>query len=176
VVVVELKGDDAWGQVDPATVFKAGQEIRFRIRLSTAAYVYVLDETPLGQQNWIFPVVESSAARMQPNREYAVRADGAYRLSAQPGYDTLYWILSPVKLPFVSQLRFREHERPARKLLPRCQESVLRARGICTDAQAGTPLPAQSATVAELFRNVADTANLTRDGNVVMYEMRIAHK
>jgi hypothetical protein len=185
-VLVDLNSERGWQHVDAATVFTAGQEIRFRIRSAIPGYVYLLDETPLGEQNWIYPEPEGTVRRLLANREYTIPAHGVYRVSAQPGYDILYWVVSPVRLSAVPQLPLRPQRRPAGKLLPRCQDSVLRARGLCTDEQAGSARPAQSATAAELAKQIAGgtgsepgqdgAAVLTSSGNVVIYEMRLAHK
>ena len=186
-VLVDLNGEHGWQQVDASTVFRAGQDIRFRIRSAAGGYVYLLDETPLGEQTWIYPEPDGIIRRMQPRREYTVPADGSYRVSAQPGYDILYWVVSPGRLSAVPQLPVRQQQRrPTGKLLPRCQQSVLRARGLCIDEQAGTARPAQSATAAELTKQIAGAADgqpkesgaavLISSGNVVVYEMWLAHK
>jgi hypothetical protein len=192
-VFIDLSTDQGWQSVDAATVFSGGQEIRFRVRSATPGYLYLLDETPLGEQNWIYPEPDGLVRRMQPGREQIVPPDGSYRVATQPGYDILYWVVSPVRLSAVPQLPVRPPRRSTSKLLPRCKESILRARGLCVDNDAAGAKPAQSPEAVELSRQIAGAAAaeskanaaesrtpgaavLTSSGNVVVYEMRLAHK
>jgi hypothetical protein len=194
-VNIDLRSGEDWKSVDAATVFTAGQEIRFRVRSATPGYLYLLDETPLGEQRWIYPEEDGVVRRMQPAREYIVPTDGSYRIGAQPGYDILYWVISPGRLAAVPQLPIRQRPRPTTKLLPRCGESTLRARGICVDTRAGVqPTPSrEAAELSKQLTHAVDThtdavqnrttaarepgsAVLTASGRVVIYEMRLAHK
>lgn len=172
-ITVERARGDAWDAVDPAIVFKAGDEIRFRLRSSEPGFLYILNETGTGERMWIFPGAGSATEnRVEPDREYTIPSgDAAFRVADQPGYDIVYYILTSVRLPSLPSA-MPPPERPPSKssLLPRCNESSLRARGVCMDSSAGTRRVQDRRKVDTLSQLIGSS------GKIFIYELRLAHR
>ena len=194
-VIVERKAGADWQPVDPHYVFAAQDQIRFVFRSDVPGHLYVLNRAPSGTSDWIFPANAETDNRVAPGQSYRIPAQGAFVISGPPGFDTTVWILSPRTLPMgaASDLltdQPKEHaEGSGKDLIPRCSDTLLVARGPCTDDRAGaTPfherlhLPESQGLVARdlNFSNDGDRTRITpRDqgsGNVIVYEFRIAHR
>ena len=190
-IAVERKAQSGWRGVDPHYVFAGGDRIRFVFRSGVPGYLYVLNRTPSGASEWIFPAAnprpENRVATGQP---YVIPADGAFVISGPPGFETTVWILSPTRLPAdTARALSAENKAAARgegNLIPRCRDTFLIPRGPCTDDRAGAtpfrvPAQADSLTARELsFAKDGDSTRITpRDdssGNPIVYEFRIAHR
>lgn len=189
VAVEQAQGRD-WRGVDPRTVFRPDEEIRFRFRATFPGFLYVLDRTPKGEYLWLFPNSKAGLEnRVEPGRVYQIPStEGAFRIPATPGFDTIYWILSPVVLDRMMDWSPQE-TRWLSPLLPRCQASTLRSRGQCLDETAGArpwrqtnrlPLPQQEPLLSRelTFTRSSDTSQITVNGPVrgaVVYEFWVAH-
>jgi hypothetical protein len=181
-----------WETTDPATVFRAGDEVRFRFRSAVPGYLYVLNETSQGESLWLFPRSDSGTDnRVEGAKEYLVPAtEGFFVIPPQAGYDVVYWIVSPklLALPTNSGVRSRKLSHRSSTLHPRCQEGPLRARGACIDNQAGArPLsdpgalsillgfkPAPAPPAIESGESSVRIA--APSGGLVVYEFRVAHR
>jgi|MudIll2142460700_1097286.scaffolds.fasta_scaffold64767_2 hypothetical protein len=192
-VSLELRKDDRWEAVDNATVFNAGDQIRFRFRSFFAGYLYVLDRTSSGESTWLYPRPGTGqSSRVEPGPEYLIPGTrGSFVIGGTPGFDITYWVVSQ------APIETREPSLPPagiqpNTLLPRCRESVLKARGLCVDERAGPrPLANPAAAPAELrgraklaardltFLSEGGPTRITapdsRPGTIV-YEFRIAHR
>ena len=195
-VVVERKLGGDWQAVDPHYVFTAQDQIRFVFRSGVPGHLYVLNRAPSGASDWIFPATNTEPNnKVAPGESYRIPAQGAFVISGPAGFDTTVWILSPHPLPLGSAadlLVDQPQGHPAGNndnLIPRCSDTLLVARGPCTDDRAGaTPfherlhLPQSQGLVARdlNFSNDGDRTRITpRDqasGNVIVYEFRIAHR
>jgi hypothetical protein len=195
-VVVERKDDAAWKAVDPHYVFASGDQIRFVFRSDMPGHLYVLNRAPSGASDWIFPATKTQPDnRVTSGHTYRIPADGAFVISGPPGFDTTVWILSPQPLQIGAAGDLlanpqKEHAAGSEdNLIPRCTDTLLVARGPCTDDRAGaTPfherlhLPQSKGLVARdlNFSNDGERTRITpRDqasGNVIVYEFRIAHR
>src|SRR5581483_11471535 len=138
-VTLELTKGEEWTAIDAGTVLNAGDKVRFRFRASFDGVLYVLNQTSSGGFLWIFPTVETGTENLiVAGREYTVPAtDGAFRIPAAAGYDTLYWIVTPVGLPALPGLSTFPARNTRKPLRPRCDPGPLRARGVCLDRTAG---------------------------------------
>jgi hypothetical protein len=187
---LELRKQGRWEAVDPATVFQANDEIRFRFRTFSPGYLYVLNRSASGETAWLHPRLEQGhTSRVEPGPVYLVPGEkGSFVVGGTPGFDITYWIVSP------TPIESRPPELPApggqpSTLLPRCREQTLKSRGICVDERAG-PRPLSKADPAppELpalkardltFRPESGQTRITAKGSatgVIVYEFRIAHR
>jgi hypothetical protein len=191
----------AWQETNAATVFKAGDRVRFRIQANFSGYLYVMNHGTSGAYELLFPRSDTgSDNRMDAGKEYIVPAaqgpggQGWFAIAGPPGYDTVYWLVSPVELghnyrplpppPATSHL-------PS-TLRPRCDDTVLKARGECLDDSAGVKPVAPGETLPENLSGIAgptprELLFMQDKGGVVLsspqplsgpvvYELRLAHR
>jgi hypothetical protein len=172
-VLVERVSGQSWNLADPATIFRAGDEIRFRVRSSEPGFLYILNESERGLRTWIYPPAGAATEnRIDNGREYVVpNGEAAFRVGEQPGYDSVYYVLTSVRLPSLpSALPPTERTASKSSLLPRCADGSLRARGLCTDQNAG-------ARRVEPNRQPEWVAKLIPlAGKIFIYELRLAHR
>jgi hypothetical protein len=201
-VRLEQAAGAGWETVDPGRVLDAGGRVRFRVRANFEGFLYVLNRGTSGAFALLYPRPRDDN-RILPGREYPVPASaGHFQITGKPGYETLYWIVSPAPLAPEPDLRAAPltaepsaprpggpaAPAPPAELLPRCHDEIFRARGECVDAAAG-PRAAQfsprgwqvSAARSrsldfarhEDFAVISSTAPLTEP---VIYEYRLAHR
>lgn len=189
-IVIEKREAGAWKSVDPAHVFVDGDQLRFRFTSNQAGYLYVINEGTSGEQSTLFPSFEAGMDnRIEPAREYIVPATaGAFRVNGPTGYDTVYWILSPVRIGEPAKYRpLPPPPLPGKvpsNLSPRCDGPVLQARGECLDAAAGLKAnPVQGLVPRELlFLRKGDQSIISvpplrvATSAPVTYQFRIAHR
>lgn len=203
LIHVELRSDGEWKTIDPATIFEQNAQVRFRLKTNFAGYLYVMNQGTSGDYNMLFPRQDTGLAnRIEPGREYLVPAtDGAFKITGPPGQDIVYWMVTPVELARPARtgppgyVPLPPPPPPGTKLntlIPRCDDSVFRARGECIDSSAG---PRRVQDAASLPSNLKDVPNLRsrelvfireKEGAVVsspaglkgpvVYEFRLAHK
>jgi hypothetical protein len=122
-------------------------------------------------------------------QKYRIPAQGGFMISGPPGFDTTVWILSPHPLHAGAAADLLGSAGHEDNLIPRCSDTLLVARGPCTDDRAGaTPFherlhlsQSESLVARDLdFSNDGDRTRIVpRDqasGNVIVYEFRIAHR
>ncbi len=196
-VILEQADGTEWRPADPHRVFRPDDEIRFRFRSNFSGYLYVLNETSSGRYLWLFPTHETGTDnRIIQDREYLIPGtSGSFVIPPSAGYDTIFWILSPVGLAKIPELPDkRTVDSPSEThapLLPRCQASTLRARGLCLDDTAGVAaldesrslppalkpeLPAQTKDL--LIEETSGVSHISSnlEGKAFVYEFRIAHQ
>lgn len=191
-VVVERQKGDQWERVDPQTVFHSGNIIRFRFRTSQKGYLYVLNSSSDKNTSWLFPRAGSAErSQVDPRVEYMIpTGQGAFEVGGSPGFDVIYWILSPTPIDS-TQSFVPTGGSQASTLRPRCREEVLRARGLCVDEHAGphsvdnpVDLPVRPPESEKLHsrdlkfkaqEGTTEISGLTHQSDVVVYEFTIAH-
>lgn len=202
-VILERQQASTWTAVDPGLVLNQGDVIRFRFRSNFDGYLYVTNRGSSGTEMLLFPREETGKAnRIQSGRDYLIPATESYfRVSGPEGYDSIYWLVSPVSLYVGSSMpKMPESnlppsglrpERPA-TLTPRCDPAQLRARGFCIDSEAGVrnvedpaKAPGKIAQTPDLQpRDLTMIQNKNRTristggalGGPALYEFRLAHK
>jgi hypothetical protein len=197
-VLLEQADGTEWRPADPHHVFRPADEIRFRFRSNFSGYLYVLNETSKGQYLWLFPTRETGIDNhVTQDREYLIPAmSGSFVIPPSAGYDTVFWILSPVSLAKLPDLPDKKAaDTPSEDhapLLPRCQESTLRARNLCLDDLAGvgtvnesqslppalTPdLPARTKDLLiEEKSGVSHISASLESTGAFIYKFRVAHQ
>ena len=189
-ITIEKREAGAWKIMDPGHVFADGDQLRFRFKSNQPGFLYVINEGTSGEQSTLFPSEQAGANnKIEPGQEYVIPStSGAFRVTGPKGYDTVYWVLSPIRIGEPAKYKpLPPPPAPGKvpaNLTPRCDDIVLKARGECVDAGAGLkPNNVPGLTPRELFFvrkgeqsivsvppvQVAPTAPVT-------YQFRIAHQ
>jgi hypothetical protein len=194
-ITLERRDGDAWKIIDPGLVLAQDDRVRFRMRANFDGFLYVTNHGSSDTYQQLFPREETGQDnRIKAGREYLIPAtEGAFRIAGRPGYETTYWLMSPVPLagPNASLDKpIPSPPNPANTLLPRCDDEILRARGLCVDSTAGArgiqpgdvpeSLSSQHPTASELMferkQNTSVVASQTPLTGPAVYEFRLAHK
>ncbi len=197
-LMLERKDGAAWKAVDPGTIFAGNDYVRFRVKTNFDGYLYVMNHGTGGSYTTLFPREDTGLAnRIQAGKEYVVPAtEGAFRVDGPAGHDIVYWVLTPVELSGGHKhAPLPPPPPPSTKapanLIPRCDDTILRARGDCVDSSAG----AKAADAGQLPKNIKayarggdqDLVFMKKQGRSVVssptpltgpvvYEFRLAHK
>jgi Domain of unknown function (DUF4384) len=194
-ITLERKEGKAWKSVDPTLVLGTNDLVRFRFKSSFDGYLYVTNYGTSGKYALLFPRQETGSHNLvQGGKDYLVPAtETAFRISGPPGYESVYWLVSPVALgnPMDLTTPRPPNYRPP-LLLPRCDGTVMRARGLCLDSQAGPRAvddkeklpenlePFRSTTSRELTivqeRNQSVVSAAGSVAAPLLYEFRLAHR
>ena len=195
-VTVERQDAAGWRAVNPATVFAAGDRLRFRVSATFAGYLYVMDQGTSGSYDLLFPRNDTGGDnRIEAAKEYTVPAtQGSFRVSGPQGYDVVYWVLSPMDVG-------RQYKAlppppspgsaPA-SMQPRCDDAIFKARGDCIDASAGVKGVAPGEKLPENLNGLANAtsrdlifteeqaqtvvSSSTPLSGPIVYELRLAHR
>lgn len=184
-----------WHKIDPSLVLAQGDRIRFRFRTNFDGFLYVMNHSTSGKYEQLFPRRDTGDDnRVRPNVEYQVPATATlFRVAGPPGFEVVYWLVTPARLNDAgSPVRPPTTPSPPITLIPRCDETVLKARGDCVDHSAGPKLvprgealPDNLAPFAEqsrrdlLFMRQNDAAVISSPEPLtgpVVYEFRLAHR
>ncbi len=195
-IVLERSETGAWKTIDPGLVLKQGDLVRFRFRATFDGYLYVINSGTSGGQSLLFPGDATGRNnRVEAGREYFVPATGAsFRVAGPAGHDVVYWLVSPVPLDGnpAAALAGDHAPRPAKNLIPRCDQSIFRARGLCIDSTAGPRNVADPGALPEAISSTApnlqsrelvivqdrNKSRVSSSGKItgpIVYEFRLAH-
>ncbi|HYM09930.1 MAG TPA: DUF4384 domain-containing protein [Bryobacterales bacterium] len=145
-ITLEKKEASGWRTVDPGLVFEHNDLVRFRVRANFDGYLYVMNQSTSGRYSLLFPSEEAGTKnRMEAGRDYLVPAtQGWFRIAGPPGHEVVYWLASPLELPgeegvkpYVPLPPPPEPGKIPPNITPRCDDTILRARGDCVDTSAG---------------------------------------
>ena len=186
-VSLERHQSGVWKSIDPGLVLDQGDLLRFRFRTSFSGYLYVINSGTSGTQSLLFPADGTGRNnRVQAGKEYFVPStDASFKVAGPAGHDIVYWMVSPVPLESSPAAMLGQPEaRPSGKLIPRCDDSIFRARGLCIDSSAGPrnvgneELPNMTKRELQIVQDrdksrVSSPSGLT---GPVIYEFRVAHR
>ena len=200
-VALERKSGEEWRTTDPGLVLQQNDEVRFRVSGNFDGYLYVMNLNTSGQYGLLFPRADTGQAnKIETGKQYLIPAtEGWFRIAGPPGYEIVYWLVSPVELrhePTDSQPSFLpipapQSSRPPAHLLPRCDDSIFKARGDCIDTSAGAKgvgeaenLPENLGRIAGAGRDLAFSrtenstviASPTSLKGPVIFVFRLAHR
>lgn len=195
-ITLEKRESGAWKVVDPGHVFREGDQLRFRFKASQAGFLYVVNEGTSGEQTQLFPSAQAGNNNsVEAGKEYTIPgSSGAFRVTGPKGYDTVYWVVSPVKIGSTVEYKplppppapTASPSQPAPNLTPRCDDSIFRARGECVDAGAGlktNPVPGMKARELFFVRKGEQSIVSAPPAAVksvaaapITYQFRIAHQ
>src|SRR5689334_3925868 len=138
-IVLERNETVAWKTIDPGLVLGKGDLLRFRFRSTFDGYLYVINSGTSGSQSLLFPGDATGRNnRVLAGKDYFVPSTNAsFKVSGPAGHDIVYWVVSPVPLegnPAAALGRTPPHKGT---LIPRCDQTIMKARGLCIDSSAG---------------------------------------
>lgn len=142
-ITMERNEAGTWKAVPAGFVFHTDDHLRFRVRANFDGYLYVMNYGTSGQYANLFPREETGTDnRIKSGVEYYVPATGAsFRIAGPPGFDVVYWVMSPLELgngaPHYVPLPPPPANPVPQNLKPRCDDTILHARGLCIDSSAG---------------------------------------
>lgn len=142
-ITMERNDAGAWNPVPPGFVFKKEDHLRFRVQTNFDGYLYVMDYGTSGQYANLFPREETGTDnRIKNGVEYYVPAtEASFRIDGPAGFDTVYWVMSPLPLGNKSSGYLPLPPPPAnpapQNMEPRCDDAIQHARGLCIDSSAG---------------------------------------
>jgi Domain of unknown function (DUF4384) len=189
-------GTAVWGKVDSALVFAPGDRVRFRLSANFPGYLYVMNHGTTGAYELLFPRSDTgSNNRIEAAKEYIVPAtQGWFRVDGPAGQDIIYWLVSPVELnhEYTPPPPPPARTSPLPSMRPRCDDSILKARGECIDSTAGVRPVKSDETLPGNFAGIAavtprDLLFIQEKGGMelssesplsgaVVYELRLAHR
>jgi hypothetical protein len=174
-------------------VFEPGDLVHFRVKSEFDGYLYVMDQGTSGKFATVFPSEDAGADnRVRQTQMFSIPSGESswFEISGPEGFDVVYFLLSPTPLATPAAAAFAAPA-PVSSLKPRCNDEVFKARGECTDMNAGpapvpkgAALPAPIAPLAGLAsRDIKvvkkqDTVTVGGTGNKtapVIYTFRLAH-
>ncbi len=186
-----LDGKD-WRLIDPGLILASGDRVRFRFRTNFDGYLYVTNRSSSGKYEQLFPRADTGEDnRILSSHEYQVPATSSlFKIAGPPGYETVYWLVSPT--PLATTGAPPPHEAPPIVLHPRCDDTILKARGDCVDSSAGPRLVPRGETLPDSLaqasgsrlpdllvmrqENTSVIASTVPLNGPVVYEYRLAHK
>jgi hypothetical protein len=182
-IAMERSENRQWKALDSHTVVDNGDTVRFRLRTSFSGYLYVFYRGSGGESAWLYPPSGTSSNWIEKSTVYWIpSASASYRVLGKPGFDVIYWLISPKPLPDREQLPARE-DRVERTMIPRCPE--IEDRTPCVDSRAGVvraDLPESHLSglrPREIRINTQGETTRIAAGDqpgVFVYEFRLAHR
>jgi hypothetical protein len=198
-ITLDRREGAAWRAVDPGLVFAQDDRVRFRFRTNFAGYLYVMNQSTSGKYETLFPRQDTGEEnRIEAGKEYIIpTTQGWFRITGPPGHDILYWMVTP--LPLGAAPKYMPLPPPPKpgpvppRLVPRCDDTLFKARGECIDSSAGPRGVPSDETLPDNLKNAAPKAQSRellfireKDLSVVaspgvlsgpvIYEFRLAHR
>jgi hypothetical protein len=187
-VVLERKDGSQWNAVDARTVLNSGDSIRFKFQSTLPGWLYVHYAGSGGESGLLLPQKNETGHRIIGGESYQIPAgQGSYTVEGPPGFDVLYWVLSPKPVPAESLLPSSVKRAP-RTLIPRCRGQI-GTEMACLDDRAGpstvdaaqlAPLRSSSLRARELRiqteSGVSTIEPSDRSTGIIIYEFRLAHR
>lgn len=198
-LTLEKKTGPTWRVVDPGTVFNQNDLVRFRFRTNFEGNLFVMNQGTSGAYEKLFPREDTGTSnQIKAGKEYLVPGSdmGAFRVTGPPGHDILYWVINPGSARHSSYQPLPPPPTPGAKLpanlIPRCDDTFLKARGDCVDNSAGPQAVQNPGQLPDNIRSAASEASQDlvirkKDSTSVVtspvpltgpvvYEFRLAHK
>ena len=174
-------------------VFEQGDTVHFKVQSDFDGFIYVMDQGTSGKFASVYPSAEAgSNNRVSQGQMFSIPSleESWFEISGPAGFDVLYFLLSPESIATPPPSAFVAPG-PISSLKPRCNDAVFKARGECTDINAGpaplpkdAPLPAPLEPIASMASR--DITVVKKQGGVqvgssgnktapVIYTFRMAH-
>jgi len=183
-VKLERHVEGQWRQVEPGQVFESGDRVRFRVQSNFDGYLYVANQGTSGDYASLFPTEDAGTNnRILADREYVIpETEGAFRITGPAGHEIVYWTATPnpAESSADNSAAPPPPAQPPARLTPRCDETILRARGDCIDHTAGLKDPnAELRGRGLVFLKKDDAAVVAASPQLegpVTFEFRLAHR
>ena len=188
-IVLERLQNNSWSAVDPGLVLAQGDRVRFKINTDFDGYLYVVNYGTSGKYSVLFPAKDTGTDNKisKGHSQQIPAADSVFRIVGPAGQEIVYWMLSPIPVPGDGSIPVPEKPKTPAVLIPRCDDSLMRARGECIDSSAGvrdlaSPAPEElepagkpaGLTFLREDKNSVVAANAS--SGPIVYEFRISHK
>lgn len=180
-VTLERYEGSRWKTVEPGLILNNRDQVRFRFKANFSGYLYVTNRSTSETTTLLFPRQDTgSENRVIANREYIVPAaeNGSFRVEGPEGHDIVSWMVSPVSLGRIESPP--TPPAPAGKLIPRCDDTIFRARGTCVDSSAGPQAKAAAkGEDAVMFIRERDTYTISAASPItgpIVYQFHLAHR
>lgn len=98
VVVYSKDRNNRFIPVDPRTTFKKGDKIRVSVVSNFDGYVYILNTTPNGRDDILFPYPNSNDNEVQAGKEYLIPGNAEFQFDDEKGVETLQVFFSRDRL------------------------------------------------------------------------------
>jgi hypothetical protein len=191
-ILLERHASGAWKTIEPGLVLGQGDLVRFRFRATFDGYLYVINSGTSGTQSLLFPGDSTGRDnRVLAGKDYFIPSTGAsFKVSGPAGHDVVYWLVSPVPLDGnpAAALGRAQAPKPAATLVPRCDQTIMKARGLCIDSSAGPRNVGADETLPEALPKLTrrelvivqdkDRARVSSQGKLtgpIVYEYRLPH-
>jgi uncharacterized protein DUF4384 len=193
-ITLERYSARGWQGVDSRLVLDQDDTVRFRMRTNFSGFLYVTNLSTSGRYDQLFPGSETGGDnKIEAGKDYLIPASeqGSFRVTGPPGQEIVYWLISPGPI----DNRTATPTQPPRKpptLIPRCDDTILRARGDCVDTTAGpkqvqetNALPADLAVFPNVqsrelvFMQLDKSSVVSSPASLkgpAIYEFRLSHK
>ncbi len=197
-ITLERLESGAWRQIDPGLMLAQDDRVRFRYKTNFDGYLYVTNLSSSGNYQQLFPGPQAGEDnQVSAGKEYLVPATSTvFRVTGPAGYETVYWLVTPARIkegtPHLPKLPPNTKAPAPIHITPRCDDTILRARGDCVDSSAGlklvprdVDLPQGLATAAGksprdlLFLRQEEKSVISSPDPLsgpVIYEFRLAHR
>ncbi len=202
-ITLEWKKDGKWLPSDPGRIFDQQDLVRFRVKSDFEGHLYVMNHGTSGDYTLLFPREDTGKMnKIMAAQEYLIPAEeGAFQITGPAGHEIVYWLMSPVELSqeaagakstYVPLSPPPKGAKAAATLIPRCDDTIFRARGDCVDSSAGPKeVPAAEILPENLARvQVSDSRELSfikKENSTlvsspqslhgpVIFEFRLAHR
>jgi hypothetical protein len=150
-----------------------------------------------GGYDILFPGTTGSQNKLESGREYVVPAiEGWFRIAGPPGQEVVYWLMSPVPLtdshPHAKLPHTPANPSSGPAMIPRCDATILQARGDCLDTSAGPKKISPTAGLPDVFSgmnnvqsrdlvfirqmDVSIVTSFAPLSEPMVYEFRLAHR
>jgi len=155
-ILLERLEGGSWHSVDPALVLEQADRVRFRFRANFDGYLYVMNQNTSGKYEQLFPREETGQDnRIVAGKDYQIPAtETVFRIAGPAGHEIVYWLVAPARLNDGAP-RYPATRTPP-KLIPRCDDTILRARGECIDHSAGPKLVPRDVELPQSLAGAAD--------------------
>jgi len=197
-IMLERLDGGTWHTIDPGLVLAQGDRVRFRYRTNFDGYLYVMNQSTSGKYEQLFPRDETGQDnRLIGGKDYQVPSNSTvFRIAGPAGHEIVYWLVTPARLtgpPPRYQPPPPSEKKAPPTLIPRCDDTIMRARGDCVDSTAGPKLVPRDLEIPQnlaqaagqgdprdlLFLRQKNTAIISSPEPLtgpVLYQFRLAHR
>ncbi len=178
-VSLERNEDSRWTAVNPKLVLNHGDRIRLRFSSALAGNLYVWNVDSAGNSERLL------AQAVDGGQTYTIpTGDAWFTIDGPPGFDVVHFILTRNPLSESQQSQTGDQLRATKPdtLVPRCRDSLLKARGVCSDDRAGAAAGAKLGDLKPRQLRIEQDGDETRiqpagrAADPIVYLFRIAHQ
>jgi hypothetical protein len=94
--ILKRNESDEYLEVDPETVFRAGDRIRVSVQANDSAYLYIVQKGSSNSWDLLFPNedTEHGSNRIERNRQYVIPSGARFTFDDRPGTERLFIVVS----------------------------------------------------------------------------------